>query len=117
MEWEKKNTSSYLGTPNNTYLKYNPKAKGMELQLSGKGVIKMKAIQCCYFLALVSSHLMAGVMGDDNIFLSNSDSAALYCVAKIFPDGENILIYKVNIINASSKKECFFFMKAQHQPQ
>ncbi len=67
----------------------------MELQLSGKGVIKMKAIQCCYFLALVSSHLMAGVMGDDNIFLSNSDSAALYCVAKIFPDGENILIYKV----------------------
>ncbi len=54
----------------------------------------MKAIQCCYFLALVSSHLMAGVMGDDNIFLSNSDSAALYCVAKIFPDGENILIYK-----------------------
>ncbi len=69
----------------------------MELQLSGKGVIKMKAIQCCYFLALVSSHLMAGVMGDDNIFLSNSDSAALYCVAKIFPDGENILIYKVNI--------------------
>ncbi|ELO4907198.1 hypothetical protein [Escherichia coli] len=60
----------------------------------------MKAIQCCYFLALVSSHLMAGVMGDDNIFLSNSDSAALYCVAKIFPDGENILIYKVNIINA-----------------
>ncbi|EOA0110409.1 RHS element protein dsORF-f3, partial [Escherichia coli] len=41
----------------------------------------MKAIQCCYFLALVSSHLMAGVMGDDNIFLSNSDSAALYCVA------------------------------------
>ncbi|ENW0792102.1 RHS element protein dsORF-f3, partial [Shigella sonnei] len=43
----------------------------------------MKAIQCCYFLALVSSHLMAGVMGDDNIFLSNSDSAALYCVAKI----------------------------------
>ena len=39
-------------------------------------------------------------MGDDNIFLSNSDSAALYCVAKIFPDGENILIYKVNIINA-----------------
>lgn len=49
----------------------------MELQLSGKGVIKMKAIQCCYFLALVSSHLMAGVMGDDNIFLSNSDSAAL----------------------------------------
>lgn len=44
----------------------------MELQLSGKGVIKMKAIQCCYFLALVSSHLMAGVMGDDNIFLSNS---------------------------------------------
>ncbi|MDI0979485.1 hypothetical protein NEO01_22480, partial [Escherichia coli] len=42
----------------------------------------MKAIQCCYFLALVSSHLMAGVMGDDNIFLSNSDSAALYCVAK-----------------------------------
>ncbi|HIB7424773.1 TPA: RHS element protein dsORF-f3, partial [Escherichia coli] len=47
----------------------------------------MKAIQCCYFLALVSSNLMAGVMGDDNIFLSNSDSAALYCVAKIFPDG------------------------------
>lgn len=87
----------------------------MELQLSGKGVIKMKAIQCCYFLALVSSHLMAGVMGDDNIFLSNSDSAALYCVAKIFPDGENILIYKVNIINASSKKDVFF-MKAQHQP-
>ena len=71
----------------------------MELQLSGKGVIKMKAIQCCYFLALVSSHLMAGVMGD----------------AKIFPDGENILIYKVNIINASSKKDVFF-MKAQHQP-
>ena len=35
------------------------------------------------------------VMSDDNIFLSNSDSAALYCVAKIFPDGENILIYKV----------------------
>ncbi|HFS4228504.1 TPA: RHS element protein dsORF-f3, partial [Escherichia coli] len=29
----------------------------------------MKAIQCCYFLALVSSNLMAGVMGDDNIFL------------------------------------------------
>ncbi|MCQ1685082.1 hypothetical protein NOE30_21580 [Escherichia coli] len=55
----------------------------------------MKAIQCCYFLALVSSHLMAGVMGDDNIFLSNSDSAALYCVAKIFPDGENILIYNI----------------------
>ena len=54
-------------------------------------------------------------MGDDNIFLSNSDSAALYCVAKIFPDGENILIYKVNIINASSKKDVFF-MKAQHQP-
>ncbi|EPZ1349113.1 RHS element protein dsORF-f3, partial [Escherichia coli] len=27
----------------------------------------MKAIQCCYFLALVSSNLMAGVMGDDNI--------------------------------------------------
>ena len=81
----------------------------MELQLSGKGVIKMKAIQCCYFLALVSSHLMAGVMGDDNIFLSNSDSAALYCVAKIFPDGENILIYKVNIINASSKKDVFFY--------
>ncbi|HHO9921502.1 TPA: RHS element protein dsORF-f3, partial [Escherichia coli] len=27
----------------------------------------MKAIQCCYFLALVSSHLMAGVMGNDNI--------------------------------------------------
>lgn len=80
----------------------------MELQLSGKGVIKMKAIQCCYFLALVSSHLMAGVMGDDNIFLSNSDSAALYCVAKIFPDGENILIYKVNIINASSKKMFFY---------
>lgn len=80
----------------------------MELQLSGKGVIKMKAIQCCYFLALVSSHLMAGVMGDDNIFLSNSDSAALYCVAKIFPDGENILIYKVNIINASSK-DVFFY--------
>ena len=53
-------------------------------------------------------------MGDDNIFLSNSDSAALYCVAKIFPDGENILIYKVNIINASSKKDVFF-MKAQHQ--
>ncbi|EEZ1432013.1 hypothetical protein E8101_003934 [Escherichia coli] len=53
--------------------------------------------------------------GDDNIFLSNSDSAALYCVAKIFPDGENILIYKVNIINASSKKDVFF-MKAQHQP-
>ncbi len=51
----------------------------------------MKAIQCCYFLALVSSHLMAGVMSDDNIFLSNSDLAALYCVAKIFPDGENIL--------------------------
>ncbi|EJW5751610.1 hypothetical protein OCJ62_004957, partial [Escherichia coli] len=51
----------------------------------------MKAIQYCYFLALVSSNLMAGVMGDDNIFLSNSDSAALYCVAKIFPDGENIL--------------------------
>ncbi|WP_181654676.1 hypothetical protein, partial [Escherichia coli] len=69
----------------------------------------MKAIQCCYFLALVSSHLMAGVMGDDNIFLSNSDSAALYCVAKIFPDGENILIYKVNIINASSKKDVFFY--------
>lgn len=87
----------------------------MELQLSGKGVIKMKAIQCCYFLALVSSHLMAGVMGDDNIFLSNSDSAALYCVAKTFPDGENILIYKANIINASSKKDVFF-MKAQHQP-
>ncbi|KAA9844480.1 hypothetical protein F7F69_28840, partial [Escherichia coli] len=42
------------------------------------------------------------------------DSAALYCVAKIFPDGENILIYKVNIINASSKKDVFF-MKAQHQ--
>ncbi|EIO93124.1 hypothetical protein ECEC4196_5334, partial [Escherichia coli EC4196] len=37
-------------------------------------------------------------MSDDNIFLSNSDLAALYCVAKIFPDGENILIYKVNII-------------------
>ena len=55
----------------------------------------MKAIQCCYFLALVSSHLMAGVMGDDNIFLSNSDSAALYCVAKI--------------INASSKKDVFFY--------
>lgn len=54
-------------------------------------------------------------MGDDNIFLSNSDSAALYCVAKIFPDGENILIYKVNIINASSKKDVFF-MKTQHQP-
>lgn len=54
-------------------------------------------------------------MGDDNIFLSNSDSAALYCVAKIFSDGENILIYKVNIINASSKKDVFF-MKAQHQP-
>ncbi|MCK4212219.1 hypothetical protein KJR58_24095 [Escherichia coli] len=53
----------------------------------------MKAIQCCYFLALVSSHLMAGVMGDDNIFLSNSDSAALYCVAKIFPDGENTVSY------------------------
>ncbi|MBE1172815.1 hypothetical protein IH686_25945, partial [Escherichia coli] len=51
----------------------------------------MKVIQCCYFLALVSSHLMAGVMSDDNIFLSNSDLAALYCVAKIFPDGENIL--------------------------
>ncbi|MCH6248662.1 hypothetical protein MMU30_13395 [Escherichia coli] len=50
-----------------------------------------------------------------NIFLSNSDSAALYCVAKIFPDRENILIYKVNIINASSKKDVFF-MKAQHQP-
>ncbi len=48
-------------------------------------------------------------MGDDNIFLSNSDSAALYCVAKIFPDGENILIYKVNIINASSKKDVFFY--------
>ncbi|EIN16436.1 hypothetical protein EC09BKT78844_5314 [Escherichia coli 09BKT078844] len=58
---------------------------------------------------------MAGVMSDDNIFLSNSDLAALYCVAKIFPDGENILIYKVNIINASSKK-MYFFMKAQHQP-
>lgn len=28
---------------------------------------------------------------------------------------ENILIYKVNIINASSKKDVFF-MKAQHQP-
>ncbi|MCT6353801.1 hypothetical protein MTR41_25710, partial [Escherichia coli] len=51
----------------------------------------MKAIQCCYFLALVSSHLMAGVMGDDNIFLSNSDSAALYCVAKIFPDAYSAL--------------------------
>ncbi|EHV72812.1 hypothetical protein ECMP0210176_4578 [Escherichia coli MP021017.6] len=36
-------------------------------------------------------------------------------MAKIFPDGENILIYKVNIINASSKKDVFF-MKAQHQP-
>ena len=61
----------------------------------------MKAIQCCYFLALVSSHLMAGVMSDDNIFLSNLDLAAL--------DGENILIYKVNIINASSKKDVFFY--------
>ncbi|WP_096958366.1 hypothetical protein [Escherichia coli] len=71
----------------------------------------MKAIQCCYFLALVSSHLMAGVMGDDNIFLSNSDSAALYCVAKILPDGENILIYIVNIINASSKKDVFFYQR------
>ncbi|WP_097302422.1 hypothetical protein, partial [Escherichia coli] len=69
----------------------------------------MKAIQCCYFLALVSSHLMAGVMGDDNIFLSNSDSAALYCVAKIFPDGENILKYKVNFINASCKKDVLFY--------
>lgn len=104
-----------MGTPNNTYLKYNPKAKGNGVTIIRQGVIKMKAIQCCYFLALVSSHLMAGVMGDDNIFLSNSDSAALYCVAKIFPDGENILIYKVNIINASSKKDVFF-MKAQHQP-
>ncbi|WP_258567443.1 hypothetical protein, partial [Escherichia coli] len=25
------------------------------------------------------------------------------------PDGENILIYKVNIINASSKKDVFFY--------
>lgn len=98
-----------MGTPNNTYLKYNPKAKGNGVTIIRQGVIKMKAIQCCYFLALVSSHLMAGVMGDDNIFLSNSDSAALYCVAKIFPDGENILIYKVNIINASSKKDVFFY--------
>ncbi|MGS0367824.1 hypothetical protein ACUTF6_25290, partial [Escherichia coli] len=62
----------------------------------------MKAIQCCYFLALVSSHLMAGVMGDDNIFLRNTNTDALYCVGKIFPDKEENLIYKVNIINARS---------------
>lgn len=48
-------------------------------------------------------------MGDDNIFLSNLDLVVLYCVVKIFLDGENILIYKVNIINVSLKKDVFFY--------
>ncbi len=49
----------------------------------------MKAIQCCYFLALVSSHLMAGVMGDDNIFLSNSGNDSNLLIVfyvQIMPD-------------------------------
>ncbi len=36
MEW-KKEYSSYLGTPNNTYLKYNPKAKGNGVTIIRQG--------------------------------------------------------------------------------
>ena len=34
---EKKEYSSYLGTPNNTYLKYNPKAKGNGVTIIRQG--------------------------------------------------------------------------------
>ncbi|HAL7706966.1 hypothetical protein ACUTF6_25295, partial [Escherichia coli] len=33
----KKEYSSYLGTPNNTYLKYNPKAKGNGVTIIRQG--------------------------------------------------------------------------------
>ncbi|WP_284704005.1 hypothetical protein [Escherichia coli] len=41
--------------------------------------------------------------------MPNCDRFRCHFAAKIFPDGENILIYKVNIINASSKKDVFFY--------
>ena len=54
------------------------------------------------FLFFMPFDLMAERLTKGSIFLDNEELAAIYCTANIFPDKENVISYKSNIVEGGS---------------